>query len=134
MKQFLLLKILFICSSLQSMTSQPEFTLPIQRTKGDYIIHCCIEENLVGRIIYSIHGDEGFITWIVVHSTYQRQGIGSTLLTKSMEHMKQQQCLQTKLNVSSTNTDLQTFYTKRGFLLEPSHNINSSWYLYKKDL
>lgn len=134
MKHFLFLNILCLCSSLQPMIGQAEFTDPIKRTKGDYIIHCCIEDKFIGRIIYSMQGTTGFVKWVSVHFTYQRQGIGSTLLTKSMEHMKQEQCQQTKLNVSATNTDLQNFYQKRGFFLEPSSEINSWWHLYKKDL
>ena len=74
------------------------------------------EEVVIGWIHYTIsHKNDCpfcYITYIRVKDEYQRKGIGTELMHRAMEDMKQHGCQKVKLDSFSNAVG---FYKKRGF-------------------
>jgi len=75
-----------------------------------------INEEPVGWISYAIEDEACEI--VAIYSEKERQGIGTTLINKMIEHAKRQKCTTVWLLTTNDNTDALRFYQKRGFTIQ----------------
>lgn len=78
------------------------------------------EDILVGLIavyLNNLSKKEGFITLVGVLPQYQKQGIASKLLKKSINYAQQIGINKIQLNVQKTNDPVINFYKKYGFTI-----------------
>ena len=94
-----------------------------------YYICANIDENIIGfvKVIWD-GGKHGFLLDMTVHKEFRRQGIGSTLTTKAIEHAKE-------IGLEWLHVDyephLDKFYTDRGFRHTEAGLINLQKYDHK---
>lgn len=70
------------------------------------------EETIVGYIITDVRKNEGVIISIAVDTPFQRNGIGRTLIEKTIEKLSTEYVV---LTVRVNNESAQKFYEKLGF-------------------
>lgn len=78
-----------------------------------------IGEKLVGTCMAGYEGHRGWINYLAVAPTYQRQGLARKLMTVAEEHLKALGCPKINLQVRETNTGVITFYKALGYSIEP---------------
>jgi ribosomal protein S18 acetylase RimI-like enzyme len=84
---------------------------------------CLVEENMIGKVIGFIIGiktsfDRGRILILAVDEPYRWRGVGSKLLNKCIELMKQRRLKVVTLEVRVNNKEAINFYLKRGFKIK----------------
>jgi ribosomal protein S18 acetylase RimI-like enzyme len=74
---------------------------------------------LDGRVIASLmagyEGHRGWIQYLGVSPDYQRQGIGSRIVMKAEQALRELGCVKINLQVRETNQAVIAFYEKLGF-------------------
>lgn len=70
---------------------------------------------LVGFCAASAVLDEGEVLMCAVHPTFQRQGVGSLLVSRMLEDCRRQNVVNFFLEVDVTNIAAQKLYEKHGF-------------------
>jgi len=75
-------------------------------------------KKFIGYLMIRIHGNEGHIARIGVHPDFQRKGLGSVLLEKSIHHLKKGKCTNYFLYVLEENIPAINLYKKYGFYEE----------------
>ncbi|MBN7577010.1 N-acetyltransferase [Clostridium sp. 2-1] len=70
-------------------------------------------EKIIGLITYRIEDNECEI--MSLDSLIEKQGIGSTLLSKAVKRAKENKCKKIKLITTNDNINAIRFYQKRGF-------------------
>ncbi|MBY0292370.1 MAG: GNAT family N-acetyltransferase [Alphaproteobacteria bacterium] len=91
-----------------------------------------IEKNdeLSGYILWREIGEEAEILTLVVASSFQRQGVGTYLLTTLCEYLVQKRITKLFLEVAEDNIHGKTFYIKNGFVFL---NIRPQYYPRKEN-
>lgn len=80
------------------------------------VIYVAIEdEKVVGFIDFWITFDSATICQIAVDKNFQNKGIATSLLTKSVEHLKKEKVIFYTLEVREENKAAISFYIKMGF-------------------
>jgi ribosomal protein S18 acetylase RimI-like enzyme len=104
---------------------------------------CLVEENMLGKIIGFIIGikssfNRGRILILAVDKPYRCKGIGSSLLSKCIELMKQKGLKAVSLEVRISNQEAIRFYLNRGFkkkeLLPHFYSDGTDGYLMEREL
>ncbi|MBN1330831.1 MAG: GNAT family N-acetyltransferase [Candidatus Heimdallarchaeota archaeon] len=72
-------------------------------------------KKFIGYLLIRIHGNEGHIARIGVLPEFQRKGLGSILLEKSIHHLKKGNCTNYFLYVLEDNIPAISLYKKYGF-------------------
>ncbi|KAJ1445533.1 acyl-CoA N-acyltransferase [Pelagophyceae sp. CCMP2097] len=80
------------------------------RTVAAVISKAEIESNAVGDVVY-----RGYIAMLAVDSEHRRYGIGTALVCRSIERMKDMGCEEVMLETEVTNHVALTLYEKLGF-------------------
>ncbi len=70
---------------------------------------------LVGFCVVSVVLDEGEVLMCAVHPTYQKQGIGSLLVSRMLEDCRRRNVVNFFLEVDVSNVAAQKLYEKHGF-------------------
>ncbi len=73
-------------------------------------------KSLSGYILWTKIADEAEILTLVVDPSYQRKGIGSALITRLCETLKDKGILRLFLEVAEDNVEGLSFYPKHGFV------------------
>jgi ribosomal protein S18 acetylase RimI-like enzyme len=73
---------------------------------------------IIGTILAGYDGHRGWIYSLAVEPAYQRQKIGTHLLTKAIEELKKQGCLKINLQITGETSPLVDFYKTLGFRVE----------------
>jgi ribosomal-protein-alanine N-acetyltransferase len=102
-----------------------------------------VEENIIGKVIGFIIAvksdvDRGRILVLAVDKSNRQKGVGSRLLDKCMETMKQKGAKKVGLEVMVSNEEAIRFYLKKGFktknLLPCFYSDGSDGYLMEREV
>lgn len=77
-----------------------------------------LNNEVVGYIMFDKFYDSGIIVSIAVSRKFRRRGIGSLLLTKALERLKELRSKEVLLQVETTNTSAISFYKNFGFVVK----------------
>lgn len=75
----------------------------------------CHGDRLIGHVSFVPDGTDRHELAIFVHQSYQRAGIGSSLLAAGLGHAKRAGIRYVWLSVEASSRDLHQFYTRAGF-------------------
>lgn len=92
-----------------------------------------VDDVVVGYVDFWITFDSATICQIAVHPDYQRQSIGSQLLSKAFKDCSQKEVLSITLEVRESNEKGICFYKKHGFipyLTKPQYYSNGENAIY----
>ena len=92
-----------------------------------------VDDVVVGYMDFWITFDSATICQIAVHPDYQRQSIGSMLLSKAFKDCSQKEVLSITLEVRESNEKGISFYKKHGFipyLIKPQYYSNGENAIY----
>lgn len=73
-------------------------------------------ENLVGSIMGGYDGHRGWINYLAVAPSFQRQGIASQLMHRVEAELLRKGCPKINLQVRNTNAHVLAFYAALGYL------------------
>ena len=76
------------------------------------------EEKVLGTIMAGYDGHRGWIYSMAVHPDYQKQGIGTALLSYIQDKLKNLGCLKINLQIMEGNEAVQKFYSANGYSVE----------------
>lgn len=91
----------------------------------------CREDEAAGFIAYYCNNEEsksGYLSMIIVRSTYQHQGIGSTLLRYMIDMCRQKGYTNIRSEVNINNNKSVSFFQNNGFYLLGKAGENSVYY------
>jgi ribosomal-protein-alanine N-acetyltransferase len=86
-----------------------------ESVKNDDFFLLCEDNKLLGFAIFTNAVEEGELLQILVDSDRRRQGLGSCLLKKGLEHLKKSRAVCCFLEVRASNTGAAALYRKTGF-------------------
>ena len=95
------------------------------------------KEEIIGILSYSIIYERGEINYIVTIPEYRNQGIGTALLKKALEDIKELGCTTVSLEVEETNQSAIQLYKSKGFEIKATRKKyygNHDAYLMIKEL
>lgn len=102
----------------------------ITKSNPHSILVAVEQDKVIGNIIIVTYGKKvSYLFRLAVKKEYRRQGIGSALIKKAEEIIKQNGTGEAGLYVDSGNFDLQEYYRKRDFNISPK-----TYYYMWKDL
>ena len=84
--------------------------------------------NIIGTILAGYDGHRGWIYSLAVEPAYQRQKIGTQLLTKAIKNLKKQGCLKINLQITGETSPLIEFYKTLGFQVEKRISMGKTLY------
>lgn len=76
----------------------------------------CEGEKILGSIFGTFNGRRAWIYHLAIHPKYQKQGLGSLLLEKSLSALKKLGAKRLQLWVRKDNLKVLEFYQKQGFI------------------
>lgn len=89
--------------------------LSVQR---DLFLVATIDETVVGSAMSGYDGHRGWVYYVAVHPSYQRQGIGRELMAAVEERLTRLGCPKINLQVRASNQAVAAFYQKLGYNIE----------------
>ena len=87
-----------------------------------------INNKIIGAVLCSHDGRRGYLNHLAVSDKHQGLGIGTELVTKSIENLKRENIHKTMIPVLKSNYLAQQFWTKFGFTKEEDINFHSMVY------
>lgn len=95
--------------------SNPVLLMKIYETYPEGFLVAVMNEKVVGYILFIEIGERGRILSFAVHPKYRRRGIGTMLLKKTLEVMRESGLKSAILEVRRSNLVAQKLYRKFGF-------------------
>ena len=86
------------------------------------------ERKVVGTVMAGYDGHRGWIYSIAVHLEYQKQGIGSDLLSFIQGKLENLGCLKINLQILQRNETVQKFYLANGYSVEKRVSMGKKLY------
>ena len=84
------------------------------------------DDQLIGTVMVGSDGHRGWVYYLAVSTTQQRQGLGTELMSAAEEWLREKGAVKVQLMVRSENVLAANFYGRRGF--EPSDvQVLSRW-------
>jgi ribosomal protein S18 acetylase RimI-like enzyme len=74
-----------------------------------------LDGEVVGTVMVGYEGHRGWLNYLAVAPTYQRQGYGTKLVKKAIRELKKIGCPKVNLQVRKGNTSAVEFYKHIGF-------------------
>lgn len=87
-----------------------------------------VERKVVGTVMAGYDGHRGWIYSIAVHLEYQKQGIGSDLLSFIQGKLENLGCLKINLQILQRNEAVQKFYLANGYSVEQRVSMGKKRY------
>ncbi len=84
----------------------------------DLFLVATIDETVVGSAMSGYDGHRGWVYYVAVHPSYQRQGIGRELMAAVEERLTRLGCPKINLQVRASNQGAAAFYQKLGYDIE----------------
>lgn len=84
------------------------------KTSSEGFLVACIEEGLVGYIVFSVQGEEGVIYSIAIHPAAKSKGYGDELLSHALRQISEN-ASRVRLQVAVDNNPAVQLYLKHGF-------------------
>jgi ribosomal protein S18 acetylase RimI-like enzyme len=73
---------------------------------------------IVGSVMLGYEGHRGWINYLAVHPSYQRQGIATQLMGEAVSRLRSLGCPKINLQVRSSNASALSFYSEIGFAVD----------------
>lgn len=86
---------------------------------SDLVLVASVKEKIVGVLIGTIDQQKGYVYRIAVHTDYQRQGIGKSLVSAMHERFRQRRVMKVLVARDKHNELLRPFYEALG--VSPAH-------------
>lgn len=83
---------------------------------------------VIGTVMAGYDGHRGWIYSIAVHPDYQKQGIGSDLLSFTQGKLENLGCLKVNLQIMEGNEAVQKFYLSNGYSVEQRVSMGKKLY------
>lgn len=87
-----------------------------------------MDDKVIGTVMAGYDGHRGWIYSIAVHPDYQKQGIGSGLLSFTQEKLEALGCLKVNLQIMEGNEAVQEFYLANGYSVEQRVSMGKKLY------
>lgn len=109
--------------------NDPEIAIDMKNKQDDNLFFIAEEDNqIIGTVISGYDGHRGWIYSLAVHPKYCRRGIGTSLVKKAIEELKNLGCLKVNLQIYGNNKNVIDFYKKNGFLIEDRISMGKKLY------
>jgi len=86
------------------------------------------DHTVIGTVMAGYDGHRGWIYSIAVHPKYQKQGVGSDLLSFTQGKLKDLGCLKVNLQIIAENEAVQKFYLSNGYSVEQRVSMGKKLY------
>ncbi len=78
-----------------------------------------IDSQIIGTVMAGYDGHRGWIYYVAVDADIRRQGIGSALMARAEQGLKEAGCSKINLQIREGNKEVVAFYEKLGYHIEP---------------
>jgi hypothetical protein len=107
----------------------PEIAINMKIKNNDNLFFIAEEENqIIGTIISGFDGHRGWLYSLAVHPDYWRKGIGTLLVKRALDELKNVGCLKVNLQIYGKNKTVKDFYEKMGFIIEDRISMGKKMY------
>jgi ribosomal protein S18 acetylase RimI-like enzyme len=107
----------------------PEIVIDKKLKNKDKLFYVAEENHrIIGTIMAGYDGHRGWIYSVAVHPDYQKQGIGSALLSFTHKKLKNLGCLKINLQIMGENEAVQKFYLSNGYSVEQRISMGRKLY------
>jgi ribosomal protein S18 acetylase RimI-like enzyme len=86
--------------------------------EGELFFVACVDDSVVGTAMGGYDGHRGWVYSVAVQPHVRRQGIGSALVRRLEEALRERGCLKVNLQVRTSNAQVIAFYEQLGFHVE----------------
>lgn len=86
------------------------------------------DQKVIGTVMAGYDGHRGWIYSIAVHPEYQKQGIGSDLLSYTQCKLEDLGCLKVNLQIMEGNEAVQKIYSSNGYSVEQRISLGKKLY------
>ena len=86
------------------------------------------DQAVIGTIMAGYDGRRGWIYAMAVAPEYQKQGVGSSLLSFVEEKLRQRGCLKVNLQIMNDNLGVKDFYRSQGYSVEKRISMGKRLY------
>ena len=108
---------------------KPETSIDNKLALGDEMFLVAEEySQLLGTVMYGYDGHRGWIYALAVDPQQRGKSIGSSLLKKAEDHLRQLGCLKINLQILESNLGVIDFYKKQGFYVDPVVSMGKKLY------
>ena len=98
----------------------PAVTIDKKLSVADGLFFVALVRNVVvGTVMAGYDGHRGWIYSLAVHPDYQKQAIGSQLLSFAERHLASRGCPKINLQIIEGNESAREFYEANGYSVEP---------------
>jgi ribosomal protein S18 acetylase RimI-like enzyme len=78
-----------------------------------------VDGTLVATVMVGYEGHRGWINYLAVDPSMQRQGIGTRMMQRAEQLLKALGCPKINIQVRATNAQVLAFYEKLGYMQDP---------------
>ena len=76
------------------------------------------KDRVIGSAMAGFDGHRGWVYYVAVYPDYRRRGIGSALMSKAEQALKEMGCPKLNLQIRADNHQVQAFYESLGYAVE----------------
>lgn len=99
--------------------NSPERSLDRKLEFGDGLLFVATNEyGIAGAVMGGYDGHRGWVYALAVYPIHRRKGIGTQLVRHLETCLQEMGCPKLNLQIRSSNSDVQSFYERLGFLTE----------------
>ena len=103
----------------QDRRNDPEIALDKKLQHKDGLLFVAVnEDRLIGTVMAGYDGHRGWIYSLAVMPEMRELGIGTRLLAKAEEKLRELGCMKINLQILPTNNAVLEFYEKNGYRVE----------------
>lgn len=109
--------------------NDPQLVIKKKKDFKDGLFFVALKDNkVIGTIMAGYDGRRGWIYAMVVDPDYQKQGVGSSLLSHAEEKLRERGCLKVNLQIMEDNRDVEQFYRSKGYKVEKRISMGKRLY------
>ncbi len=83
-----------------------------------------LQHQVIGSVMVGYDGHRGWINYLAVLPSFQKQGYGKQLVNKAIAELRKLGCVKVNLQIRPYNTRVIEFYQHFGFILEDRINLS----------
>lgn len=98
--------------------NDPDRTIKMKNNHDDLFYVAEFDNKIIGTVIIGFDGHRGWIYALAVKKEFQRKGIGTKLVDKAINVLRDLGCLKVNIQIMSNNSNVVNFYKKCDFEIE----------------
>ena len=110
-----LVKLWSVCGLLRSWNDPLEDIRLCVRTPSSELVVAEFEDQLIGSAMLGHDGHQGWVYYLAVHSNWQRNGIGRSLMVYAESWMSERQVPKIQAMIRADNLLVRGFYRRLGY-------------------